>query len=82
MKILRHFSIGMMSIAVACLLPVTGSAGHSDTEISTSLDQLAGVWSSEGYGQIVEIINGSPMRFDRFQISEESCLLIDSGPLE
>jgi hypothetical protein len=82
MNLIRHFLFTLALIATAGFFPGTVSAGHSDTKISASLEQLAGVWASEGYGQIVEIQGGSPMRFERYQVSNVHCLLMDSGPLD
>jgi hypothetical protein len=65
-----------------CLYAVAAGAAYSETEFATSLDQLQGVWSSEGYGQILEIRGGSPNRFDRYELTEVSCLKVASGPLE
>lgn len=66
----------------ACLSAAPVDAGVSATEIATSLDQLTGVWSSEGYGQILEIRGGSPNRFDRYEVTEISCLKAASGLLD
>jgi hypothetical protein len=78
-----RFFIRASSLIMICgLLANAAQAGHSDTQISASLDQLTGVWSSEGYGLIVEIHDDSPPTFDRYQFSNAACLLTDSGPLE
>ena len=69
-------------VITACLSAAPVDAELSETEIATSLDQLAGVWSSEGYGQILEIRSGSPDRFDRYEVTGISCLKVASGLLD
>jgi len=66
----------------ACLIGAPVDADFAATEIATSLDQLTGVWSSEGYGQILEIRSGSPSRFERYEVTEVSCLKVASGLLD
>jgi len=66
----------------ACLHAAPAGTAFSETEFATSLDQLQGVWSSEGYGQILEIRGGSQNRFDRYELTEVSCLKVASGPLD
>ena len=78
----RDFFAAIAVTALTWMMPGVGLAGHSDTDISANLDQLPGIWASEGYGQIVVIENGSPMRFERYEVSAVHCLLFDSGPLE
>jgi hypothetical protein len=68
-------------LAMTCLLPMTVRANHNETEIAASLEELAGVWMAEGYGQILNINAGMPMAFERFEISDASCLLRDSAEL-
>jgi hypothetical protein len=73
----------IVSLAItACLSAAPVGADFSETEIATSLDQLAGVWSSEGYGQILEIRGAPPNRFDRYEVTGISCLRVASGLLE
>jgi hypothetical protein len=74
----HHLTRILLVIMVALLYPRTGLAEHSDTEVSTTLAQLVGVWSSEGYGQVLEFQSG---QFDRYEITNVSCLLVSSGSL-
>jgi hypothetical protein len=69
-------------IALAALFAIPGMADHSPVEIASSLDQLLGVWESEGYGQILDIRGGPDGRFERYEITEMSCLRVAEGALE
>ena len=82
MNTIQRLSVSLALVIVTALYPLNSTANHSDTETSTSLDQLVGVWSSEGYGHIMEIQAGFPKQFQRYQVNDVSCLLVDSGPLE
>ena len=82
MSSIQRLSLTVALIATSALCPLLGRASLPDTEISASLDQLVGVWSSEGYGHILEIQAGFPKQFRRYQINDVSCLLVDSGSLD
>lgn len=82
MKSFLHLLAALSALSAAWLIPGDGLAEHSDTNISARLDELTGIWASEGYGEIVEIQNGSPARFERYEVSANHCLLIHSGSVE
>lgn len=74
----------LMLVLILLAAPLSGDldAGQSRMEHATSLAQMPGVWASEGYGQVLHIRNGSPMRFDRYEVTRESCLIASSGLLD
>ena len=72
MNTVQRLSVSVALIVITTLYPLSSRADHSDTEISTSLDQLVGVWSSEGYGHIMEIQAGFPKQFQRYQVNDVS----------
>ncbi|MCW8926855.1 MAG: hypothetical protein OQJ84_11375, partial [Xanthomonadales bacterium] len=82
MKIRLPLLVPLVILGFFALFPCVVKANHSDTDISANLDELVGIWSSEGYGHIVAIQAGSPKQFQRYEINEASCLLVDSGALE
>jgi carboxyl-terminal processing protease len=69
-------------IALATLVATPVIADHSPAEIASSLDQLTGVWRSEGYGQILDIRGGPDRRIERYEITEMSCLRVAQVTLE
>lgn len=81
MNTVRRLAVSLC-LLLSTSYPLPSTAGLFDTEISTSLDQLVGIWSSEGYGHVMEIQAGFPKQFQRYQVNDVSCLLVDSGPLD